>query len=107
MRAGITSTVAMFPLETVRTRLAVDHAKYRGVATAFRTIVASEGLPALYRVRAPPCSCHRTAAWPPAASMPFQSITPEPQRRMRTPRTGRRCSASACGGLAVLLKLTS
>jgi hypothetical protein len=40
----------MFPLETVRTRLAVDHARYRGVTTAFRTIVAAEGVPALYRV---------------------------------------------------------
>ena len=42
----------MFPLETVRTRLAVDHDKYRGVLTAFRTILAAEGFPALYRVRA-------------------------------------------------------
>ena len=41
----------MFPLETVRTRLAVDHAKYRGVLTSFRIILATEGFPALYRVR--------------------------------------------------------
>ena len=52
-RAGITSTLAMFPLETVRTRLAVDHDKYRGVLTAFRTILHAEGFPALYRVRPP------------------------------------------------------
>jgi hypothetical protein len=51
---GVTSTLAMFPLETVRTRLAVDHHKYRNVLMAFRIITAEEGFPALYRVSPPP-----------------------------------------------------
>jgi len=48
--AGVTSTLAMFPLETVRTRLAVDHKTYRNVVTAFRLILSQEGPGALYRV---------------------------------------------------------
>ncbi|EIE24257.1 mitochondrial carrier [Coccomyxa subellipsoidea C-169] len=47
--AGVTSTLAMFPLETVRTRLAVDHKTYRNVFTAFRIIFGQEGVPAFYR----------------------------------------------------------
>ena len=50
-RAGVTSTLAMFPLETVRTRLAVDHRRYMNVPNALRTIAAEEGVLALYRVR--------------------------------------------------------
>ena len=38
-------------METVRTRMAVRHKHYRGIADAFRSIVAKEGFPALYRVR--------------------------------------------------------
>ena len=49
--AGVTSTLAMFPLETVRTRLAVDHRRYMNVPNALRTIAAEEGVLALYRVR--------------------------------------------------------
>ena len=41
----------MFPLETVRTRLAVDHRRYMNVPNALRTIAAEEGVLALYRVR--------------------------------------------------------
>lgn len=58
---GVTSTLAMFPLETVRTRLAVDHKTYRNVFTAFRLIFGQEGVPAFYRVGTvhllPPSSC--------------------------------------------------
>ena len=50
---GVTSTLAMFPLETVRTRLAVDHKTYRNVSTAFRLILGQEGIPAFYRVTVP------------------------------------------------------
>ncbi len=48
--AGLTSTLAMFPLETIRTRLAVDPKKYRNMLGAFQTIVEAEGAGALYRV---------------------------------------------------------
>lgn len=58
---GVTSTLAMFPLETVRTRLAVDHKTYRNVFTAFRLIFGQEGVPAFYRVGTvhllPPSPC--------------------------------------------------
>ena len=47
---GLTSTLAMFPLETIRTRLAVDPKKYRNMLGAFHTIVEAEGAGALYRV---------------------------------------------------------
>ena len=40
----------MFPLETIRTRLAVDPKKYRNMLGAFQTIVEAEGASALYRV---------------------------------------------------------
>ena len=49
--AGLTSTLAMFPLETIRTRLAVDPKKYRNMLGAFQTVVEAEGVGALYRVR--------------------------------------------------------
>ena len=42
----------MFPLETVRTRLAVDHRRYMNVPHALRMIAAEEGVLALYRARA-------------------------------------------------------
>ena len=48
---GLTSTLAMFPLETIRTRLAVDPKKYRNMLGAFQTVVEAEGIGALYRVR--------------------------------------------------------
>ena len=41
----------MFPLETIRTRLAVDPKKYRNMLGAFQTIIEAEGAGALYRVR--------------------------------------------------------
>ncbi|CAK0749761.1 hypothetical protein CVIRNUC_001936 [Coccomyxa viridis] len=47
--AGLTSTLAMFPLETIRTRLAVDPKKYRNMLGAFQTIIEAEGAGALYR----------------------------------------------------------
>ena len=50
---GLTSTLAMFPLETIRTRLAVDPKKYRNMLGAFHTIVEAEGAGALYRVCLP------------------------------------------------------
>ena len=54
--AELTSTLAMFPLETIRTRLAVDPKKYRNMLGAFQTIVEAEGASALYRVRCRPRS---------------------------------------------------
>lgn len=43
----------MFPLETIRTRLAVDPKKYRNMLGAFQTIIEAEGASALYRVCLP------------------------------------------------------
>jgi hypothetical protein len=61
LRAGVTSTLAMFPLETVRTRLAVDHRRYMNVPHALRMIATEEGVLALYRVRAPARPPHAMA----------------------------------------------
>jgi solute carrier family 25 phosphate transporter 23/24/25/41 len=50
--AGVTSVVVTYPLDLVRTRLSVqsDHnKKYAGIANAFRTIVQTEGVIALYK----------------------------------------------------------
>ena len=60
--AGLTSTLAMFPLETIRTRLAVDPKKYRNMLGAFQIILEAEGAGALYRVSAP-LGQHAMLAW--------------------------------------------
>ena len=54
-RAGITSTVAMFPLETARTRLAVNHRQYRNVADCLRSMARNEGMGSWYKVQL--CFC--------------------------------------------------
>ncbi len=48
--AGVTSTIALFPLETVRTRIAVHYNMYRGIGDCFKTIIAKEGPKGLYQV---------------------------------------------------------
>ena len=56
----------MFPLETIRTRLAVDPKKYRNMLGAFQTIIEAEGAGALYRVRTCmvyPVSIHSPSTW--------------------------------------------
>ena len=49
--AGITSTVAMFPLETARTRLAVNSKQYSNMFQCLSSIAKQEGLGAWYKVR--------------------------------------------------------
>lgn len=56
--AGITSTVAMFPLETARTRLAVNHRQYRNMFDCLGSMARKEGLGSWYKVRH--LSCHST-----------------------------------------------
>ncbi|CAI7893867.1 unnamed protein product [Closterium sp. NIES-53] len=51
--AGIASTVLMYPLELVKTRLTVSPHLYRGFLHAFHRIVREEGVGALYRGLAP------------------------------------------------------
>ena len=41
----------MFPLETVRTRLAVDSGKYSGVWDCLTQVAHKEGFGSLYKVR--------------------------------------------------------
>ena len=53
----------MFPLETIRTRLAVDPKKYRNMLGAFQTIIEAEGAGALYRVGI-------ALAWPALLALP-------------------------------------
>ncbi|KAK9789573.1 hypothetical protein WJX73_002973 [Symbiochloris irregularis] len=47
--AGMTSGVLLFPLETVRTRLAVNSKKYTSISTTVRTIARDEGLLSFYK----------------------------------------------------------
>ncbi len=48
--AGITSQIAIYPLEVVRTRLAVSNAsQYGGMSDAFLSTLRNEGITALYR----------------------------------------------------------
>ena len=49
----MTSTLAMFPLETVRTRMAVSPKSYSGIVDCFHKTVMDKGLSQLYRVRCP------------------------------------------------------
>ncbi|GJP42898.1 hypothetical protein CLOM_g2428 [Closterium sp. NIES-68] len=51
--AGIASTVLMYPLELVKTRLTVNPHLYRGFFHAFHRIAREEGVGALYRGLAP------------------------------------------------------
>ncbi|CAI5468354.1 unnamed protein product [Closterium sp. Yama58-4] len=51
--AGIASTVLMYPLELVKTRLTVSPHLYRGFLHAFHRIAREEGVGALYRGLAP------------------------------------------------------
>lgn len=53
--AGVTSTIALFPLETVRTRIAVHHGAYTGIGDCLKQTVAKEGFKGLYQVRL--CIC--------------------------------------------------
>ena len=46
--AGATSTVGLYPLETIRTHLA--EGEYRGIVDAARGIIRQEGLGGLYGV---------------------------------------------------------
>ena len=48
--AGVTSTIALFPLETVRTRIAVHHGAYTGIGDCLKQTVAKEGFKGLYQV---------------------------------------------------------
>jgi hypothetical protein len=63
-----TPAVALYPLDLVKVRMQVfDGAgsRYSSLATAFRTIVATEGFTALYKVRATHClfrCCHYLSA---------------------------------------------
>lgn len=41
----------MFPLETARTRLAVNHRQYRNVADCLRSMARNEGLGSWYKVQ--------------------------------------------------------
>ena len=50
MNSGSSSSILLFPLETVRTRLAVDSKQYTSIAGTFQTIVMNEGPLALYKV---------------------------------------------------------
>ncbi|CAI5504137.1 unnamed protein product [Closterium sp. Naga37s-1] len=48
--AGATSTLALYPLDVVRSRLTVAaRSQYTGIAHALTTIAKTEGVPALYR----------------------------------------------------------
>ncbi|KAG6553581.1 hypothetical protein Mapa_004495 [Marchantia paleacea] len=47
--AGITSTVLMYPLELVKTRLTIQPKEYRSISNAFLRIVKEEGFGELYR----------------------------------------------------------
>ena len=47
-RAGATSTVGLYPLETIRTHLA--EGEYRGIVDAARGIIRQEGFGGLYGV---------------------------------------------------------
>lgn len=47
--AGITSTVAMFPLETARTRLAVNSRQYKNMFHCLSSVAKQEGLGAWYK----------------------------------------------------------
>ena len=47
------STTACFPLETVRTRMAVSPKSYSGIVDCFHKTVMDKGLSQLYRVRCP------------------------------------------------------
>ncbi|KAK9814714.1 hypothetical protein WJX72_010326 [[Myrmecia] bisecta] len=47
--AGVTATIAMFPLETVRTRLAMNNGEYGSILHAMSTILREEGFGAFYR----------------------------------------------------------
>ncbi|KAK9844654.1 hypothetical protein WJX74_005189 [Apatococcus lobatus] len=47
--AGVTSTIALFPLETVRTRIAVHHGAYTGIGDCLKQTVAKEGFKGLYQ----------------------------------------------------------
>ena len=52
MLAGLTSTIICFPLETVRTRLAVaPQGQFHGMIDCARQIVSREGCGALFKVR--------------------------------------------------------
>ena len=50
--AGMTATAATHPLDTIRLRLAMPKHPYAGMGDAFAAIVRSEGVGALYKVRA-------------------------------------------------------
>lgn len=48
--AGLSSSVVLYPLEVVRTRMSLDFAgEYRGVAQTVKLIVRREGAAALYK----------------------------------------------------------
>ena len=48
--------MALFPLETVRTRIAVHHGAYKGIGDCIRQTVAKEGVKGLYQVWSHCCS---------------------------------------------------
>lgn len=48
--AGLASTVACFPLETVRTRLAVEPGAYRGIWDCLSVLTRTSGFGGLYKV---------------------------------------------------------
>jgi hypothetical protein len=49
--AGITSTLFVAPLDTLRTRMAHQGGRYRNIVDAARQTVADGGVLSLYRVR--------------------------------------------------------
>lgn len=51
LSAGIATSFPLYPLETARTRLAIDGDKYRTLYGTLSTVVRQEGFGALYRVR--------------------------------------------------------
>lgn len=54
--AGATSTVGLYPLETLRTRLAMGD--YDNMLHAVKAVTAEEGFMAFYQVPASHCSSH-------------------------------------------------
>ena len=49
--SGVATSFPLYPLETARTRLAIDGDKYLNLYGTLSTVVRQEGFGALYRVR--------------------------------------------------------